>query len=371
MKKFGKKIWIAAAVIVAAALAASFIFTGKENRKPAGGPAGMMGMETEDQEDRVLVQKPFYGDIRITTDLTGTLESSEEVYVYAKASGDVIGVQVQAGEWVTAGQILFRIDTEQVDTAKNSMDTAEISMSESRSNLSRQQILYENGDLSERDYEQVVNQAKTAELQYQSAKLAYEKQVEYSTVTAPITGRVESCSVDMYDRVSPNQQLCVITGEGNKKISFYATQRMLEYVTVGDEMTVKKNEKEYFAEITEINTMVDSQTGLFEVEAQMEDTEAVAVGSTVKLSLTTQKAENVMLIPLDAVYYSGGEAFVYLYEDGIVKTASVTIGLEDSEYAEIESGLNGNEQIIVTWTANLYEGAKVKVVETTEDASVE
>lgn len=365
MKKCGKKIWIGAIATVVVVLSASLVLKGKSN--PAGGPGGFPGADVTDQEDSVLVEKPFYGDIRITTDLTGTLESSEEVSIYAKASGDVTSVHVQAGEWVTVGQILFEIDTEQVETAKNTMDSAEISMSEAKNNLNRQQILYDNGDLSERDYEQCVNQAKTAELQYESAKLAYEKQLEYSSITSPITGRVESCSADLYDRVSPNQQLCVITGEGNKKISFYATQRMLEQVSVGDELTIKKNGKEYSAEVTEINTMVDSQTGLFEVEAQMEDTEEVAVGSTVKLSLVTQKAENVMLIPLDAVYYSGGDSFVYLYEDGIVRIAPVTVGLEDSEYAEIQSGLKGEEQVIVTWTSNLYEGAKVKLIESADE----
>lgn len=370
MKKFGKKVWLVVPVIVIILAVLGFVLKGKGGAGGGmggpGGPGGMPGLDMAEKQDMVRAETPERGDIRITTDLTGTLESSEEVYVYAKASGDVTAVAVKAGDTVTAGQVLFEIDTEQVETAKNTMDSMEVSMSEAKSNLNRMQLLYDNGDLSDREYEQYVNQAKTAELQYQSAKLAYEKQVEYSTVTAPINGRVESCSADVYDRVSPNQQLCVITGEGNKKISFYATQRMLEQVNVGDEMTVMKNGKEYAAEITEINSMVDAQTGLFEVEAQMENTEEVAVGSTVKLSLTTRKTENALLIPIDAVYYSGGEAFVYLYEDGIVRTADIEVGLEDSEYAEVLSGLTGEEMVITTWTSNLYEGAKVQLMETPE-----
>ena len=59
------------------------------------------------------------------------------------------------------------------------MDSASVSLSEAQSNLSRMQILYNSGDLSDQEYEQYSNQVKSARLQYESAKLAYEKQVEY------------------------------------------------------------------------------------------------------------------------------------------------------------------------------------------------
>ena len=54
------------------------------------------------------------------------------VHIYAKAAGDVTAVYVKAGDMVTQGQVLFEIDTEQVETAKNSMDAASVSLSEPR-----------------------------------------------------------------------------------------------------------------------------------------------------------------------------------------------------------------------------------------------
>ena len=79
------------------------------------------------------------------------------------------------------------------------------------------QILYDSGDLSDQEYEQYQNSLKSAQLQYESAKLQYDKQVEYSTITAPIAGRVESVDVDVYDRVNQSAQLCVIAGEGSEQ----------------------------------------------------------------------------------------------------------------------------------------------------------
>lgn len=358
--KSKKKLWLVIPVGIVV-LAALLVSCGNNAK---GGQNGMMG--ENEKQDIVKAEFAKKGDIEIVTELTGTLEAAESVEVYAKASGDITEILVQAGDFVTAGQILFQIDTEQVETAQNTMESARISMAEASSNLERMELLYRNGDLSEREYEQYENQAKTAGLQYESAKLAYEKQVEYSSVTAPISGRVETCSAEVYDRVSPNQRLCVISGEGNQKISFYATQRMLEQVAVGDTLTVIKNRNAYEAEITEIHSMVDAQTGLFEVEAQMDASEEIAVGSTVKLKLVTQKREQVMILPIDAVYYSNGEAMVYLYEDGLVHAASIEVGLTDEQSAEILSGLTGEELVITTWSSNLYEGAKVQLM-TQED----
>ena len=368
MKKPGKKQMriLIGLLVLAAIVLCALLFLKKNTSQeagPGGGPGGQMGQEQQAEADIVSAVNPTTGSIYITTGLTGTLESSDVVYVYAKASGDVTDVKVKAGDVVEAGQVLFEIDTEQVDTAKNSLDSAAVSLAEAQSNLSRMKILYDGGDLSDQSYEQYENQVKSAQLQYNSAKLNYDKQVEYSTVTAPISGRIESCDTEVYDRVNANAELCVISGEGNKKITFYVTQRMLENLSEGDEVEVVKNGKSYEASITAINSMVDSSTGLFKIEAQMEETDEVATGMTVKLNLTTQKAENTMLIPIDAVYYSGGDAFVYLYEDGTAKTAQIEVGLTDSEYAQVLSGLSADDLVIKSWSSNLYEGAKIRLNE--------
>ena len=161
--------------------------------------------------------------------------------------------------------------------------------------------------MSEQEYEQYVNAVKTAQLQYESARLAYGKQMEYSKVTAPISGRVESCDVETYGRVSQSSQLCVIAGDGESRITFYVTQRMMQNLREGDGVEVYKNGNTYKGAISEISSMVDEGSGLFKVKAQVEGTDEIAIGSTVKLSLVTQRAENAMLVPVDAIYYSGGD----------------------------------------------------------------
>ena len=374
MKKRNIILCTAAGVVVAAAAAGVIVMKGNSSGGgmqggaqggmggPGGGPGGMGGMQQESQSTVVRAEEPETGSIYLTTELTGTVEPDDVVHVYAKASGDITAVNVKAGDTVTKGQVLFTIDTEQVANAKNSVDSAQVNLQKAQSDLARMQILYDGGDVSEQEYEQYTNAVKTAQLQYNSAKTSYDQQVSYSSVTAPISGKVESCSAEVYDRANMNGELCVISGEGEKKVTFYVTQRMLENLAVGDSLTVEKSGNAYNAVIDEINTMVDDSTGMFKVEAQLADTDNnAATGSTVKLTVTTGKAENVMTIPVDAVYYSGGKAYVYLYEDGKAKKASIEVGINDDDYVEVTDGLSADDLVVSTWSNNLYEGADIQL----------
>ena len=87
------------------------------------------------QEASVTVVKaanPVTGDLSLSTGLTGTVEAADVVYVYAKASGDVTAVHVKAGDMVTAGQVLCEIDTDQVDSARNSLESAQVNLSQAQ-----------------------------------------------------------------------------------------------------------------------------------------------------------------------------------------------------------------------------------------------
>lgn len=354
-----KKIKIGAAVAGVVIIAATAVVM--SGGKKQAQPSGMMMGQQQAALPVVKAANPTTGDISLTTGLTGTVEPSDVVYVYAKASGDVTAVYVKAGDTVAAGDVLCEIDTQQVETALNSMESAEVNLTEAQSNLSRMQILYASGDLSEQEYEQYRNKATSARLQYEAAKLAYDKQVEYSRITAPIGGKIERCDIEVHDNISQSKQLCVIAGAGEKRVSFYVTERMMANLEVGDEMNITKNGMSYQAYISEISSMVDETTGLFKVKAELKDTDAIATGSTVKLNLVTEKTENAMLIPVDAIYYSGGVGYVYLYKEGKAVQVPIEVGIYDSEYAEVLSGISADDMVVSTWSSNLYEGASVKL----------
>lgn len=141
------------------------------------------------------------------------------------------------------------------------------------------------------------------------------------------------------------------------------TEKIIGGLRVGDEIRIEKNGSEYIGKISEVSTMVDQATGLFNVKASLDNAEALATGLSVKLYVISEKADNAVTIPVDAVYYEDGDpkVYIYSYDDNLVHKIDVETGVFDSERMEIKSGLSLEDNVIVTWSNELYEGASVNI----------
>ncbi|MSS09988.1 efflux RND transporter periplasmic adaptor subunit [Clostridium sp. WB02_MRS01] len=346
-----KKIFIIVGAVVIVAAVAGLIL-----------PRVLKGKQEEivaEVPPTVTVEKPETRTIELSNELIGTIEPDSIVHVTPLGAGEITSVGVKTGDLVSAGQLLCVIDTKQVESSRITSETARITYEDAKKNLDRYSILYAAGDVAEADYQSLADKVEMARLQYENAKIAYKIQMESSQVTAPIAGRVESFNISVHDMVSPQTTLCVISGEGGKSLTFYVSERIVGGLKVGDSIRVEKNGTEHSAAITEVSTMIDQASGLFKVKASIPDGDTLATGTSVKLYVIAQRAENVLTVPVDSIYYEGGNPYIYTYADGSLKKNAVTVGLSDNEYSEIPSGITANDQVVTTWTSELYEGSKV------------
>ena len=370
------KIAIAAVIVLGfAGLVATRMMKPQEEMQTKGLPAVTLTTATE-------------GSIEQTTALMGTVQPSDTYYITPKVAGELVEIDVQNGQSVEEGAPIAKIDNQkQIDAAKSQMEAANASVqaasqqaATAQDAVNRMTPLYESGDISVQSYNQTANSAKAAasqvdaaKAQAASAKLNYETQVEFATVTAPAAGVVQNQNMTLHGMVSQSSQLCVITGTGAKVVKFNVTEDVLQNLTMGQTVTVEKNGTSYSGTITKLTKLVDPQSGLFPVEATLSGAGALSDGSSTKLSLVAAKADHALLVPVDAVYYSGGNPYVYTYENGLVKRVFITIGISDDQYYEVTDGLDGTEQIVNSWTDDIYDGAEVRIVDadgqTTEDAS--
>ena len=360
------KIAIAAVIVLGfAGLVATRMLKPQEEMQTKGLPAVTLTTATE-------------GSIEQTTALMGTVQPSDTYYITPKVAGELVEIYVQNGQSVEEGAPIAKIDNQkQIDAAKSQMEAANASVqaasqqaATAQDAVNRMTPLYESGDISVQSYNQTANSAKAAasqvdaaKAQAASAKLNYETQVEFATVTAPAAGVVQNQNMTLHGMVSQSSQLCVITGTGAKVVKFNVTEDVLQNLTMGQTVTVEKNGSSYSGTITKLTKLVDPQSGLFPVEATLSGAEALSDGSSTKLSLVAAKADHALLVPVDAVYYSGGNPYVYTYENGLVKRVFITTGISDDQYYEVTDGLDGTEQIVNSWTDDIYDGADVRIVD--------
>ena len=274
-----KKVLAGAALLAAAAAVVFLVLPRFRKEERFAAPVSLPVVDTAE---------PATGNIRLTTSVIGTVEPSDVVYVYPKASGDVTAVNIKAGEIVTEGDVICQIDTRQVESAKNSLESARVNLKHAREELARQQIVYNGGGLSEQAFAQYRNSVESAEIQVKQAELAYNTQLENAEIKAPITGVVELCSVELHDTVSQNTQICVISGQGNRIISFSTTERIRGYMKEGDALQAEKDGNSYRGVVDEVSTMAESYTGLYRVKSRHRGETALPSGSRGKLDGTAQ-----------------------------------------------------------------------------------
>ena len=346
MKKSSKRL-IAGAVVLL--VAAGFVFklvSGKE--------------EAPQYETRptVAIQTPVTGDITLYTELPGTVEPVSRAVVMPKISGEILEVNFQAGDTVQAGQVLCKIDSDALRTMELQMQSASVAADTAARELARLQPLFDGGFVSQQQFQQAQDAATSARLAYETAKTQYDLQMEYTTVTAPIGGVIESRGIELHDHVSPSAPICVISGGDQLQVNFGVTEKVMKNMNVGDALTVEKNGSTYEGNLTEIGAMVNA-SGLYDAKAAVSQGASLTNGAKVKLTVVMDRAEGAMTVPVDAVNYDDGKAFVYCYEDGTAKKTMVEAGIYDSQNMEIISGLEADSQVIVTWSNELVDGQQV------------
>lgn len=202
-------------------------------------------------------------------------------------------------------------------------------------------------------------QLQAASVGVDSAKM----QLDFYTVKAPISGVVEAANVKKEDMAAAGNPAYIISNKDSMTVTFNVTEKAKNTMNVGDHVTVERNGETFDGTITEIGTMAGQQTKLFQLKATIPGAgDKLPNGVSVKVSATTEKEDGSTLVPFDALYFSGGDAYVYCVVDNKLVRTSVTVGLMDDDHAIIEDGLDADSLVVSNWSSKLRNGADAEIV---------
>ena len=202
-------------------------------------------------------------------------------------------------------------------------------------------------------------QAGLAQAQVGLDSAAYQQSLY--TLTAPITGTVESVGLTKDGMASASSIAFTISNKDTMVVTFYVAEDVRDELTAGQPVTVSRSGNTYSGAITEIGNAVDMQKGLFKVKATIYDMPDIASGVTASITTTCHSANNVVVIPCDAVYYENGNAYVFVARDGVAVKTPVETGIYNDTDIAITSGLIEGQQVITTWSANLMDGSSITI----------
>jgi len=309
----------------------------------------------------------------------GTVVPLNEVELRAQVSGYITNSYVQDGQMVTKGQKLYEIDRTQYQATYNqalaNLRTARANMERVRQDLARYENLAKQDAIARQRVDYARADFATAQAEVASAQAGISgasTNLRYSTITAPMSGRIGIAQVKIGAQVSPGSTLINTISADNPialDIVVNATEvprftRLQQKKASSDStFTIQLTDGSIYPQpgkIQAIDRAIDPQTGTITVRISFPNQERVLIpGMTAILRVRNADIGRQLVIPNKAVTEQMGEFFTYVIQGDSVVQSKVLLGTKVADKIVVREGLKAGDKIVVEGTQKLRPGAKV------------
>jgi RND family efflux transporter MFP subunit len=310
-------------------------------------------------------------------DGTGNIELPDTASVTPVVSGEVTGLEVEIGEMVEKGQVLFTLLNPQLDVAvaeaQNAydkavlaVDSAGLDLTSARTSLAS---AYNSGStaLAIRQSKASVTSAElaitAAENAVTSAEIVLEQAKDDAaarTVTAPIAGVITDLLIENGSTAggSGSSAAVTITNPEVYQATITLAESDISTVEVGQRAILTFDalpDLNLTGQVTRVDTTGANESGVVSygvvITPDVMDG-SVKGGMTVSVSIITATAQDVLAVPSSAVKSSAAGKYVQILQDGGPVNVTVEVGMSNDVYTEITSGLTEGQEIIVATTSS-------------------
>ncbi len=321
-------------------------------------------------------------------DFTGFVEAQQKVSIMSKVTGRITSKNFNGGDFVTAGQVLFTIDSR---TAKADALNAEANLASARSELIRLQrdeqrykTLYAQNAVSKQVYDQAVASAEQAQAAVNAKQALLENAqitLGETDVVAPISGRIDTSDLAVGNFVNVGSTtMATITSIDPVRVKFSMSEN--EYLRLAkshndkgaaslENLTLKLSDGSTYPElgtVEQVDNNVSDGTGTLTLKARFANASHLLLpGMFAKLEANAGTTVGAMLIPQRSVKEMLYKKFVYTVDkDNKVDMKEVKLGARVGRLWLVESGLKGDETIVVEGIQKVNKGTSVKAEPITE-----
>lgn len=320
---------------------------------------------------------------------TGTTKASSEQEVRARVSGRLEAIYFKDGESVKKGQPLFKIEQTQyraaLDAAKARKARDIASLKLAKADVDRYLPLVKEGLAPRATLEQY--QARYAELkaqiladdaQIESAKL----NLDYTIVTAPISGRASARRVDVGNLVGYGESTLLTTIVKMDPIYVYFNppasdaQRIAQFAdkTTLDAFVELKGDKRGLLKPQRLNgfvdfanNTVDPLTSTITMRASIANPDQrLLPGTFVYINVFITDKISLLMVPPQAVYEDQLSKFVYIDANGTAQRRNIKTGFSTRFYTVVSEGLKDGEHLIINGLMKLRPGVRVNATDVTQ-----
>ncbi len=332
-------------------------------------------------------------DVLIKEEFVGQTYGYKDIAIRARVDGVVEGMHFEEGKMVKKGQLLYTIDSQpfqaKAATAQGQLSEAKTRMIQAKNDLDRYIPLAEIQAVSRKDLDAAQANYNAAVASYEAAQ-AYLRSINielgYTEIKAPISGFIGKSEAKEGDYVgkAPNPVVLNVISEVDPILVRFSLSeseylKVIRYVRSKKSDTKTKQEPvkelelvladetvhDHLGHFDFIDSHVDPQTGTIQLQASFDNPDKIVrAGQFAKVRMAVENIKDAKLIPQRCVQELQGKYFVYSVGDSsLVKRLPVELGEKLEDMVIVNSGLEGNEKIIITGLQKIKSGAQVAAVD--------
>lgn len=295
-------------------------------------------------------------------DIQGSVNTKENMLIQPEIPGTLIALNVKAGQHVSKGQVLGRVDdggsSQQVASLETQYQLA-------KTTFERQKNLWNQKIGSEIQYLQAQTQMLSLQRSVAQAKAMLAKTV----IRAPFSGTIDEVFVERGQVVAAGPQgLMRIVNLNNMYVSTSVPESYIGKLKVGTEVDVflTSLNKNYKGKVRQVANFINPNNRSFGIEVSIPNPENLLRPNQVaKLKVIDYTAKNAIVVPTNVIQEDGkGNKYVYVATEVNGNTATakqviVTLGKSSDNVTEIVSGLSADDIIVTEGVNTISEGMKL------------
>ncbi len=304
---------------------------------------------------------------------TGELLAVDEANVAAEVSGRITALRVDEGAPVHTGDVVLEIDRErrelELANERANVAGARSEIAQQNRELDRIRSLHESQAASQAQLDAARTRLGTAQAKLAAAEAQLglaELALRDASVTAPFDGLVARRFVSVGDHVSEAEPLFDLVALDPIEVEFHLPERDSGRVAIGDEVAVRVApfpDQVFRASVHVVSPRIDPTTRTLRVKARVENaSQMLRPGLFARVELGVAVRDEVPMIPEQAVLQrsDGSVAFV-VREGNRAERRNVRLGVIREGLAEVVSGIEVGDHVIVRGGSRLVDGSVVDV----------
>ncbi len=305
----------------------------------------------------VTVETVRLGEIPLMAVVPGSVVPEQKASIASRLIGYIKALDVQVGQTVKQGDLLFSIDSadikSQITQANAAYQQALAGLRDAKLDFDRFSKLFKEESVSKQQYDKMRLQYSVAQQNVAAAKSSLnqaKEQLHYANVRAPFDGVVVEKLAVAGDLAAPGKPVLVIENSTSLSVQTEVAGDLFAVLRLGDDVQIAlEGQPEPF--IGTVYTLVgaaNAKTRTHTVKLSLPKNLNINSGTFARVSFN-RGVRQTMMVPKAAVINRAGIDGVFVVQDGKAFFHMVRTGLVRNELVEIQSGLALGE-VIVTFS---------------------